>query len=35
LIQQRPDLVHILGADFSAGAADEAVQSADRWLAMN
>ena len=35
LIQQRPDLVRILGADFSAGAADEAVQSADRWLAMN
>ena len=35
LIQQRPDLVHILGADFSAGAADEAVRSAERWLAMN
>jgi methanogenic corrinoid protein MtbC1 len=35
LVQQRPDLVHVLGADFSAHAADEAVQSAERWLAMN
>jgi len=35
LIQQRPDLVRVLGADFSADAADEAVRSAERWLAMN
>ena len=35
LIQQRPDLVRLLGADFSADAADEAVQLAERWLAMN
>jgi len=35
LMQQRPDLVHVLGADFSAVAADEAVRSAERWLAMN
>jgi len=35
LIQQRPDLVHVLGADFSADAADEAVRSAERWLAIN
>jgi methanogenic corrinoid protein MtbC1 len=35
LVQQRPDLVHVLGADFSANAADEAVRSAERWLAMN
>jgi methanogenic corrinoid protein MtbC1 len=35
LVQQRPDLVQSLGADFSAHAADEAVQSAERWLAMN
>ena len=34
LIQQRPDLVRILGADFSADAADEAVLLAERWLAM-
>jgi len=35
LMQQRPDLVRVLGADFSADAADEAVRSAERWLAMN
>ena len=35
LVQQRPDLVHVLGADFSANAADEAVRLAERWLAMN
>jgi methanogenic corrinoid protein MtbC1 len=35
LMQKRPDLVHVLGADFSADAADEAVRSAERWLAMN
>jgi methanogenic corrinoid protein MtbC1 len=35
LVQQRPGLVQSLGADFSAHAADEAVQSAERWLAMN
>jgi methanogenic corrinoid protein MtbC1 len=34
LIQQRPDLVRVLGADFSAESADEAVQLAERWLAM-
>jgi hypothetical protein len=34
LIQQRPDLVRILEADFSADAADEAVLLAERWLAM-
>ena len=35
LMQKRPDLVRVLGADFSADAADEAVRSAERWLAMN
>ena len=35
LVQQRPELVPVLGADFSADAADEAVRSAERWLAMN
>ena len=34
LVQQRPDLVRALGADFSADAADEAVQWAERWLVM-
>jgi len=34
LVQQRPDLVRALGADFSADAADEAVQLAERWLVM-
>ena len=34
LMQQRPDLVRVLGADFSADAADEAVHLAERWLAM-
>jgi methanogenic corrinoid protein MtbC1 len=34
LVQQRPDLVRVLGADFSANVADEAVQAAERWLAM-
>jgi len=34
LLQQRPELVRALGADFSASSADEAVALADRWVAV-
>ena len=34
LLQQRPELVRALGADFSASSADEAVALADRWVAL-
>lgn len=31
LVQDRPELVHVLGADFSTYAADEAVRLAEQW----
>lgn len=34
LLQQRPELVRALRADFSASSADEAVALADRWVAV-